>query len=242
MSDMQPRTTNGQFAEKEGSAPEIGLNEFGDASFEYPPARYSDAEQVIRFWERVPVPSSALDAMRVSYSLARTRYQEAGAANHAALLYENTPDWHAEQERDPAGWLDRVNSAQQSGAAAADREWAEQFEPEIARHEARDVARAIQMWYYADLAGSPEEGARVRAHAVNIGGEMMTVEDVRQRYAFCADMGFDQTSFEPYDTRILAELEALREDLRDFRETDEFREFMDERDERIAQRDGLRRR
>lgn len=243
ISDMtQPRTATGQFAEKEGSAPEIGLAEFGDASFEYPPARYADAEQVIRFWENVPVPSSALDAMRVSYALAQTRYKEAGAENHAAMLYESTPNWQAEQERDPGAWIARVNRAQEDGAAAAAQEWSDRFEPEIARHEARDVARAIQMWYYADLAGTPEEGERVRQHVVDIGGQPMTVAQVRERYAFCQDVGFDDTSFEPYDTRILAELERLREDLRDFRETDEFYEFMEERDARIAQRDTQGRR
>lgn len=237
MNEMsQPRTANGQFAEKEGSAPEIGLSEFGDASFEYPPARYDSAEQVIRFWENVSVPSSALDAMRVSYALAKNRYQEAGAENHAAILYQSVPDWQAEQERDPASWIARVNKAQEEGYRAAASEWTARYEPEIARHEARDVARAIQMWYYADLTGSPLESQRVRQHTVNIGGQPMTVEEVRARYAFCQDVGFDDTSFEPYDTRILAELERLREDLRDFRETDQFYEFMEERNARIAQR------
>lgn len=241
MSDMtQPRTAGGQFAEKEGSAPEIGLTAFGDASFEYPPARYANAEAVIHFWENVPVPSSALDAMRVSYTLARNRHRDAGAGRRSALLYEETPNWKDEQERDPGAWISRVQKAQETGAAEAEQEWASKFEPEIARHEARDVARAIQMWYYADLTGSPDEAARVRNHTVNIGGADMSVEHVRQRYAFFQNVGFDATSFEPYDTRILAELENLREDLRDFREKDEFYEFMEEREQRIAQRDALR--
>lgn len=241
MSDMtQPRAANGQFGEKEGSAPEIGLTDFKDANFEYPPARYASAEDVIRFWEGVPVPSSALDAMRVSYTLARSRYREAGADSNTALLYQNNPTWREEQERDPGAWIARIQAAQEAGAAAAEQDWASKFEPEIARHEARDVARAIQMWQYADLTGSAEEAARVRNHTVNIGGADMTVEHVRQRYAFFQNVGFDSTSFEPYDNRILAELESLREDLRDFREKDDFYEYMDEREQRIAQRDASR--
>ena len=241
MSDItQPRASNGQFAEKEGSAPEIGLDEFGDASFEYPPARYANAEQVIRFWQSVPVPSSALDAMRVSYSLARSQYREAGASENVSTLYQDTPNWREVQERNPAEWTGRIQKAQEDGASAAEQKWKGRFEPEIARHEARDVARAIQMWYYADLTGSDSEAAIVRNHMVNVGGADMTVEMVRRRYGFLEGYGFDETSFEPYDTRILAELENLREDLRDFREKDEFYDFLEERAQRIAERDASR--
>jgi hypothetical protein len=238
MSDMQPRTATGQFSEKEGSAPEIGLNEFGDASFEYPPASYTNAEQVIRFWKSVPVPSSALDAMRVSYAIARTRYIESGADAAGQALYDMNPDWEVQQEANPAAWITKVDSARASGAQSAEQQWAASYEPEIPRHEAREVARALQMWYYADLTGSDIEAAKVRQSPVTIGGAQGTVETVRARYAFCTDAGFDQSGFEPYDSRILAELEQLREDLRDFRQTDEFDSFMAERDARIAQRDS----
>lgn len=238
MTDPQPRTTSGQFAEKEGSAPEIGLNEFGDASFEYPPGRYTDAAQVIRFWENVNVPSSALDAMRVSYSIARNEYETSGGEEAVQSLYDSTPDWQAQQERDPAKWIGRVADAREAGLVQAQTEWLSAHAPEIPRHQARDIARGLQMWYYGTLA--PEgEAEKVWASTIYVGGDPIRVDELRNAYAFCDGLGFDAAAFEPYDNRILAELGQLREDLRGYREEGDLEQYMADRDQRLQERDAL---
>lgn len=237
MTDPQPRTATGQFSEKEGSAPEIGLNEFGDASFEYPPARYTDAAQVVRFWENVQVPSSALDAMRVSYNIARNEYETGGGDEAVTNLYE-TEDWQVQQERDPAAFMNKVSSTREAGISQAQGEWLESHAPEIPRHQAREIARGLQMWYYAPLAGDAERD-KVWNHSISIGGEQVTVNELRARYAFCDGLGFDASAFEPYDNRILAELGQLREDLREYRDTEDFTQYMNDRADRQAERDAL---
>lgn len=238
MTDPQPRTASGQFAEKEGSAPEIGLNEFGDASFEYPPGRYTDAAQVIRFWENVNVPSSALDAMRVSYSIARNEYETGGGEEAIQALYEATPDWQLQQERDPAAWMRKVSDTREAGITQAQGEWLGAHAAEIPRHQARDIARGLQMWYYATLAGEGE-AEKVWNSTITVGGDPIRVSELRNAYAFCDGLGFDEGAFEPYDNRILAELGQLREDLRGYREEGDLEQYMADREQRLAERDAI---
>ena len=63
---QQPRTDGGQFTHKQHAEP-LTLDLWDDeGTFEYPPSPRS-AEQVIAFWQKVPIPDAALANFRSGY-------------------------------------------------------------------------------------------------------------------------------------------------------------------------------
>lgn len=233
----QPRDDDGKFGEKTGSAPEIDLRSagFGDASFEYPPRTYASADDLIMFWENVPVPSSSLDAMRLSYTGMVESYADSMAEQAVDRLSERS-DVASMQEANPAKWMKLVRETREKTRAEALTEWESNNPLVIQRHEARDVARGLQMWYYSGLVPDKEQ-AKVMRHKLTVGDEQKSVADIQKEYKFCDDSGFDSASFESFDDRILGEIASLRGDLQTFRELDQLDEIFAAREINLAERD-----
>jgi len=235
----QPREDDGKFGSKNGLAPEVDLRDagFGDASFEYPPRSYADANDLIMFWENVPVPASSLDALRLSYTGMVEAYADTAGEDAVNNLGNTRNDIEQMQESNPAKWMKLVRETREKGRTDALIEWEKNAPINIQRHEARDVARGLQMWYYSGLVPDKER-PRVLKHTVAVGSSQTTVADLQKTYKFCDDYGFDASSFESFDDRILGEIASLRGDLQNFRELDQLDAVFAERAENLAARDA----
>lgn len=236
--ESQPRHSDGRFGPKTGSPAAVELTAHPEATFEYPPERYQSLEDYIAFWENVEVPTSTLDSMRTAYKVARQDFVERGSEQGWRELIEANPDWEMQKFGDPDSWMRRVQQARTAGAQRATAEWDSRYAPAIQRHEARTVARGLQMFYYSKFLGSNDEAA-VLAHPVSLNGRDVPVAALRQRYGFCDQYsGFDSTAFEPNESRVIAEIENLRNFFMENQAREEQAAYLYERD---AQVQSLRR-
>lgn len=230
--ETQPRRNNGQYGEKTGSPANVELAH-PEATFEYPPERYDSFDDYVTFWENVDVPTSTLDSMRTAYKVARQDYVQRRSDDAYSDLLASTPDWEARKFGDPERWMSDVQLARRAGAQNGMGEWDSRYAPVIQRHEARTVARSLQMFYYAKFLNGNEEQA-VLNHPVTLNGQVTSVSNLRDYYGFCdGNSGFDSTAFEPNESRVIAELENLRTYFSETRERDEAAAYMNERDRQV---------
>lgn len=230
--ETQPRHNNGQWGAKTGSPAAVELSH-PEATFEYPPERYESLEDYVTFWENVDIETQTLDSMRTAYKVARQDFGTRRADEAYQTLINENPDFEKQKFGDPGRWMSLVQQARYSGTQRGLQEWDTAYAPAIQRHEARAVARSLQMFYYSKfLNGRDEE--RVLNHPVTLNGSTATVQDIRNRFGFCDGVsGFDSTAFEPNESRLIAEIENIRNYLMETRERDEQAAYLDERDAQI---------
>ncbi len=230
--ENQPRRSNGQYSEKTGSPANVELAH-PEATFEYPPERYDSLDDYVTFWENVDVPTSTLDSMRTAFKVAKQDYVTRRSDDAYNDLLTSTPDWEARKFGDPERWMNEVERARRAGAQQGMTEWDSRYAPAIQRHEARTVARSLQMFYYANFLGGEDRDA-VLNHHVTLNGQVTSVSNLRDYYGFCdGNSGFDSTAFEPNESRVIAELENLRTFMTTIRERDEAAAYLDERDRQV---------
>lgn len=231
--ETQPRHNDGRFGQKTGTPASVELPAHPEATFEYPPERYESLEDYVSFWENVEVPTSTLDSMRTAYKVARQDYVERGRDQAWHELLQSTPDWETQKFADPNRWMRTVQQTREAGAQRASAEWDSQYAPAIQRHEARTVARSLQMFYYKSFLGKNDEAA-VMAHSVELNGQSVPVAALQKHYGFCdGRSGFDSTAFEPNDSRLIAEIENLRNFFVENQEREEQAAYAYERDAQV---------
>ncbi|WP_251153799.1 hypothetical protein [Cellulosimicrobium sp. Marseille-Q4280] len=105
----QPRTNDGRYSHAERSESPVSLqlparDYNADGTFEFPPIA-RDAEQLVDFWMRVPVPDQVLHQLRAEYHAAQ--YQ--ARADEIAQIPEPEKFSHGQVSREWDAWFTRVN-------------------------------------------------------------------------------------------------------------------------------------
>lgn len=232
--ETQPRHNNGQYGSKTGSPANVELTAHPEATFEYPPERYESLDDYVTFWENVDVPTPTLDSMRTAYKVARQDYVTRRSDEAYQALMDGDPNWETRKFGDPNRWMSDVQQARNSGAQQGMAEWDSSYAPAIQRHEARTVARSLQMFYYAEFLNGHDKAA-VLNHPVTLNGQVTSVQNIREYYGFCdGRSGFDSTAFEPNESRVIAEIENLRTYFEQQRERDEAALYIEQREAAVA--------
>ncbi len=192
MTTDQPRTpagnpSGGEFSSRQWPDGDVTLGDDLDeaaynrtGTFLFPP-RPRSAQQLIRFWTEVEIEDAVLETLSLGYERWADGWQRAQVSKWLDEVY--LPSQKIDRYKYRAG---QINEAQRQAIAAAvgdyRRSSLEPVHPErIPAMDARTVARAGQMWFYAG-ALSEEDQQLVDEHSVLVGDRPESVAQVVDRY------------------------------------------------------------
>lgn len=203
----------GQFAATAHAESPVKLFDRTDGTF-LKPSPSSTADHCISFWSNVAIPDEIVTQLENVYG--QTRLNEVQQQIDAQTEVW-AQQWLAEHPKP------RRNSqeAEWNAQFAADREafmgsLREQLRAErpmlLGNYDSRQLVRAAQMLYHApnSVKFPPEENIKVRDHQIELYNEMLTVEEIEDKYSlyrihYCLERIFEDTT----EKEMLEEMRTL---------------------------------
>ena len=196
----------GQYTGKNQSEPEVRLMPREDGTFLFPPTTYEDASDFANFWMSVPISDGVLSNITAGYADLIRRLKD-------------VEDVQWSQKYDTEHRKELLNGSDTAKAAARAKrstaydafiaEWHESHPPRIKAGTARTIARAGQLYYFAN-ALSDEDRDTIYSSTMTLGDKQMSVDDIMTRYQTYNIREY----FQDPEVTAAERLEDLRQELR----------------------------
>lgn len=193
-------------------APTTPLFDRNDGTF-LKPAPSRTAEHCITFWDSVAIPDEFITQMEDTYFKYRTQEVEKGLDSQVTAWAQQWLQENAQPKKqaDIDAWNARFAAEREEFMTRVRDELTAEYPMRLGSYDSRQLVRAAQMFFHIPHPTKYlKENIKVRDHPVELFDEVLTVEEIENKYSLYRMHGALERIFEDTTQKdILGELQFL---------------------------------